>query len=216
VLVVDTLPQFAGLIGDSENNSGDALAAMLPLQQAASEGIAVVIVRHERKSGGNIGDSGRGSSAWAGAADIILSVRRPGGNSKKTVRVLQALSRFSETPSEQFIELTETGYVSLGKPRDAAEAETREKILEIASDTEAEALDLKEIVKVSSVHRRTAQRAVDQLLKNNELCRIGKGTKGNAFRYLLPKNRSSAASYVYEQKRIESKSYPLSGEDSNP
>ena len=50
LLIVDTLPQFAGLVGDSENNSGDALAAMQPIQQCAAEGIGVVMVRHERKS----------------------------------------------------------------------------------------------------------------------------------------------------------------------
>jgi hypothetical protein len=91
LLVVDTLPQFAGLRGDSENNSGDALAAMEPLLRAASEGVGVMLTRHERKSGGEVGDSGRGSSAFAGAVDIVLSLRRPEGNAKKTLRVLQAL-----------------------------------------------------------------------------------------------------------------------------
>src|ERR1700689_3865482 len=62
LLVVDTLPQFAGLKGDSENNSGDALEAMLPLQHAAAAGIGTILSRHERKSGGEVGDSGRGSS----------------------------------------------------------------------------------------------------------------------------------------------------------
>lgn len=204
LLVVDTLPQFAGLVGDSENNSGDALAAMVPLQQAASEGIAVLIVRHERKSGGDVGDSGRGSSAFAGAVDIVLSVRRPEGHSKKTVRLVQALSRFSETPAELIVELTEHGYISLGEPRDAAEAEARDKIVETAPDTEAEAVDLKELVNSSGLHRRTAQRAVDELLKHSKLSRIGKGKRGDAFRYFLPKNRFCATSYIDEQKRIES------------
>ena len=53
LLVVDTLGQFAGIAGDSENNAGDALAAMQPLQQAAGNGIAVMILRHDRKSGGS-------------------------------------------------------------------------------------------------------------------------------------------------------------------
>jgi hypothetical protein len=38
VLIVDTVSQFAGLRGDAENNSGDALAAVEPLQAAAAEG----------------------------------------------------------------------------------------------------------------------------------------------------------------------------------
>ena len=37
LLVVDTLPQFAGLRGDSENNAGDALQALEPLQRIAAD-----------------------------------------------------------------------------------------------------------------------------------------------------------------------------------
>lgn len=36
VLVVDTLPQFAGVRGDAENDAGAALEAMAPLQEAAA------------------------------------------------------------------------------------------------------------------------------------------------------------------------------------
>jgi hypothetical protein len=94
-----TLPQWAGIHGDGENSAGEALAAMAPLQEAASQHhLAVVIARHERKSGGDVGNSGRGSSAFAGAVDIVLSLRRPEGNTRPTLRVIHALSRFDETP----------------------------------------------------------------------------------------------------------------------
>src|SRR4029077_18773682 len=132
LLVVDTLPQFAGLKGDSENNSGDALTAMEPLSRAAAEGIGIILTRHERKSGGEVGDSGRGSSAFAGAVDIVLSLRKPVGNSKKTHRVLQALSRFSDTPPELLIELTDNGYIALGEPQAAAFREAKDSIFAIA------------------------------------------------------------------------------------
>jgi hypothetical protein len=72
LLVVDTLPQFAGVRGDAENNAGAALEAVAPLQVAAGDGLAVIVLRHERKSGGEVGDSGRGSSAYSGACDIVL------------------------------------------------------------------------------------------------------------------------------------------------
>src|SRR5450756_1466972 len=52
LLVVDTLPQFAGLRGDAENNSGDALEAIGPLQLLAADGFAILVTRHDRKSGG--------------------------------------------------------------------------------------------------------------------------------------------------------------------
>lgn len=204
LLVVDTLPQFAGLVGDSENNSGDALAAMLPLQKAASEGIAIVILRHERKSGGDVQDSGRGSSAIPGAADIVLSIRRQVGSSKNSVRLLSAVSRFSETPSEQIIDLTDDGYVSLGEPNEAAASEARNKILEIAPRTDEEALGEKELIESTGIPPTTAQRAIRELLKEGLLGRIGKGRRGDCFRYFLSEKPLSPTSITNGENRIES------------
>lgn len=80
LLVVDTIAQFARLVGDSENRSGDAIKAMQPIMLAAERGLGIVLVRHERKNGGAVGNSGRGSSAFSGAADIVLSIRRSSRN----------------------------------------------------------------------------------------------------------------------------------------
>ena len=66
MLVVDTLFKFAGIRGDGENASGEAVEAMGPLQLATSAGLSVAVIRHERKSGGNVGDSARVSSAFGG------------------------------------------------------------------------------------------------------------------------------------------------------
>jgi hypothetical protein len=127
LLVIDTMPQFAGLKGDAENNSGDALAAIQPLQQAAAvHDLAVVIVRHDRKSGGEVGDSSRGSSAFAGAVDTIVQMRRAEGNVRSSIRVLSSLSRFDEVPDTRVIELTDEGYVALGSEFAVAEREARE------------------------------------------------------------------------------------------
>jgi hypothetical protein len=186
ILVIDTLPQFAGLIGDSENNSGDALAAMLPLQQAAAEGLAVIIVRHERKSGGDVGDSGRGSSAFAGAADIVLSPRKKEGNSKKTMRVLQAVSRFSETPAEQIIELRENNYVSLGEPHETTLREAKTSIIAVAPNSESAALRVENFVETCELSRATAQRAIDDLWREKRLVRVGEGKRGNPYTYFTP------------------------------
>ncbi len=44
--------------------------ALAPIQAIAGLGIGVILSRHERKSGGDVGDSGRGSSAWGGPTAI--------------------------------------------------------------------------------------------------------------------------------------------------
>ena len=94
------LPQFAGLKGDGENSATAVLVAMQPLQEAAARyNLAVVMVRHERKSGGEVGDAGRGSTAFAGAADIVVSIRRAEGNSRPTIRELMLLAGSMRPPT---------------------------------------------------------------------------------------------------------------------
>jgi hypothetical protein len=187
LLIVDTLSQFAGLTGDRENNSGDALEAMGPLQKAAAEGIGIIVVRHERKSGGDVGDSGRGSSAFAGAVDIVLSLRRAEGNAPKTRRRLQSLSRFLDPP-DLLIEMTASGYVALGKPHETAAKDAENSVLEIAPQSEVQAMNLKDLAIDAGVSRQTAQRAVDELIREGMLAIIGKGKRGDAFRYFVPEN----------------------------
>jgi hypothetical protein len=200
LLIVDTLPQFAGLKGDSENNSGDAFEAMQPLQQAAADGIGTVIVRHERKAGGDVGDSGRGSSAFAGVVDIVLSLRKPNGRSRRSVRALYALSRFSETPAELLIELKGDAYISLGAPREAALREIKDSILAVAPKSESEAVDLKELAKGAEASRATAQRAVEELCGEGLMARVGEGKRGKPFRYFRLENHFSPTSNIEGQK----------------
>jgi hypothetical protein len=100
--VVDTLSQWADLRGDMENQAGDAFAALQPLQQAAGEGIAVIFLQHERKSGGDAADAGRGSSAFAGAVATLVGFRRPLGDVRGNLRLLLALSRFEAVPPELY------------------------------------------------------------------------------------------------------------------
>jgi hypothetical protein len=130
LLVVDTIAQWAGLRGDRENNSGDARAAVEPLQLAAATGLAVVSVRHERKGGGEVGASGRGSSAFEGAVDIVLALRRPEGRAGAGLRHLLALSRFDETPSELVIELKDGEYVALGTSDEVRAQAARRAVLD--------------------------------------------------------------------------------------
>lgn len=209
LIVVDTLSQFAGLTGDRENNSGDALEAMRPLQDAAAAGIGVVLVRHERKSGGDVGDSGRGSSAFAGAVDIVLSLRKPEGNSGKNRRVLQSLSRFSETPNDLVIQLTDTGYIALGERRETTLKDAKDSIFQIAPRTEAEAVDLQALTLAADLKRQTAQRAIDELVRDGLLSRIGKGKRGNPFRYFIPENSFCPTSHIEGAEKQKQEKLPM-------
>jgi hypothetical protein len=147
---------------------------MEPLQEAAAmRDLAVVIARHERKSGGDVGDSGRGSSAFAGAVDIVLSLRRSDGNTRKSVRIIHGLSRYDETPDTLAIELTENGCVALGSETAVAAAEARKAILEVAPTTEETAKKLDDLQETAGIKRTPAQDAVKQLVAEGLLRETG-------------------------------------------
>jgi AAA domain len=189
LLVVDTVAQFAKIVGDKENNAGDALSVMTPLQAITSLhdpfNIGVLLVRHERKSGGDAGDSGRGSSAFAGAVDIVLALRRLEGQGKPTMRRLQAVSRFSETPDELVIELTPTGYeVCDGK--EVTSKLTPESLLKALTTTSAEAVTLEDIEAYTNQTRTTIQRILTDLVVTCKVETTGAGIKGNPKRYFSP------------------------------
>jgi hypothetical protein len=184
VIIVDTISTWAGLRGDSENNNGDQLAAAEPLQDAAAKGLAVIVTRHERKGGGEVGESGRGGSAFSGAVDIIISIRRGEGRTKPTVRVLQALSRFSETPDSLVIDLTEHGYVVLGDQGTVATLEAEQTLLDRLPAHKADALDLETLRTVEPIIATTAAKAaVKNLLNAGQAGRLGHGKRGDPYRY---------------------------------
>ena len=182
LLIIDTLGQFSGLAGDSENNAGDALKALRPLQQAAKENIAVVIVRHERKTGGAVGDSGRGSSAFSGAADIVMSVRRPEGNQAANVRLIQTLSRF-DAPADLLVELTPEGYRALGAPGEAAKERAADEVLSAIPKSKKQSVTIDDLADVTGKKRAHLQSLLDFLAGTQKISKLGKGRKGDPYRY---------------------------------
>jgi hypothetical protein len=204
LLVVDTIAQWAGIRGDSENNAGDALEAVLPLQEAASlHRLCVVVVRHARKGGGEVGDDGRGSSAFAGAVDIVLSLRRPENSTDGTVRVLHALSRFGATPETLALQLTPTGYRPLGDEASFAFEVAKRAVLDIAPRTEEHAMQSDDLLDAAKVRRTSGQEAIATLVELAQLVKIGKGKKGDPFRYYQPEIHSAADLTPRAAERIE-------------
>jgi len=183
LLVIDTLSRFAGIHGDGENHAGEAEAAMAPLQVAAADGLAVVVVRHERKAGGEVGDSGRGSTAFGGAADIVMAVRRRSGNGAPNSREIHALSRFDETPDQLVIELTDVGYRVLGEGSAVAHDETKAAVLQLLSSESRSPLTTDQILELSHRGRTTVQGVLEELLTDGRIERGGGGRKGDPYRY---------------------------------
>jgi len=189
VLIVDTLGQFSGIRGDQENNSGAAMVVMEPLQAAAAGGLAVLTSRHDRKSGGDVGDSGRGSSAYAGAVDVVLHLQRlQGGNTKgkERQRIVEGISRFEETPDKLLIELGPNEphmFSALGDADVLKDQTMRREILASLPTNPDDAIgrdSLKESVGGNDEDR---GRVLNDLIKEGLVRRIGLGKKGDPYRY---------------------------------
>jgi len=191
VIVVDTAPAWMGLKGEEENQSGPVLEAMSHLQNAAAQGFAVLPIRHDRKSGGSVGTSARGSSAYTGAADIVLQLRRPQNGTRRSVRELHAVSRFDDTPELLLIELTAEGYVAHGSATAVALDDAKKAIERTAPASEADAKRLDDILADIDVNvsGATGQRAADELLKEGVLGKVGNCVRGNPFKFFLIKHR---------------------------
>lgn len=183
LFVTDTLPQFAGLIRDAENDSGAALAAIEPLQMAAAREIGILTISHNRKGGGALGDSRRGSSAFAGAVDVLCGLQRPEGNGPRNRRLLSAVSRFDGTPEELLIELREDGFHSLGEPGEAAKKQVEQEVLVALPTSKADAIDIVALSKTTNIKRSHLQRVLEELLKNNLARSTGKGVRKDPIRY---------------------------------
>ena len=184
LLVVDTLGQFAQLAGDQENNAGTALEILKPLQIAPSLGVSVLLVRHERKSASEISDAGRGSSAFGGACDVLLRLRTLGANHAPTLRLLECLSRYEESPREATIELTPEGYVLCDSDAVLHRA-TEQELLRVLPTAESDAKTLTELTAILHKPRTTLQRILDRLSKSGMIRCSGTGKRNNPTRYHL-------------------------------
>ena len=169
----DTFSAVAGLGGEKENKSGEMYTAYSPLQEiTALLDIATVITHHDRKIGGEVGDSGRGSSALTGAVDAVFQLRRPSGNQPPTMRQLDILARYS-LPDRIVMNLTEDGYIPCGDRADVKLSEAEDLILQRTPSVKENAALLTAILKDNkTVSDATAKRAVEKLLRSGNLKQV--------------------------------------------
>lgn len=101
LVVFDTLSYFWTV--NDENQASAVQASLKPLHILSDAGIAVLLIHHDRKSGGGNIVGTRGSSALTGFIDIKMGLRKASGSQ----RVLESDGRYEETPSKIIVELVE-------------------------------------------------------------------------------------------------------------
>jgi hypothetical protein len=120
---------------------------------------------------------------------VILSIRRGEGNTRPTIRIIESLSRFDETPNKLVIELTESGYRSLGDATAFAEQEAMKAIVELLPSKEENAKptdDVLDKLKEQEIKRTVASEALAKLAAAGTVRRIGAGKRGSPYRYYKP------------------------------
>jgi hypothetical protein len=190
------------------------MKAVKPLQNLTSEGIAVVVVRHDRKSGGEVGDAGRGSTAWGGAADTLINITRGDGNSLPTVRNLSCISRFDGPPDKLVIDLRNGEYVALGTKTKVALDKAKEEIFELVPVSEVNAQRTGDLISAATgVNKTIGQQALEELYLEERIMRKMSQDRGRPFYYWKPEqaqNESSFNSVAYRKVVLTETNNPIS------
>jgi 5S rRNA maturation endonuclease (ribonuclease M5) len=183
VLVVDTFAAWAGLKGDEETKPGPVLEALQPLSEAAGDGLAVLLVAHQRKAGGAYGEAVRGSNALAGGVDVVVELERPPSDAQAEgkARVLHAVSRYSGTPDELACVLDEDGYQACGDVGSLREDGEKVRLRQLLRDDgEATVAELADGAELTAA---TARRRLDDMAAAGEVEREGTGKRGDPYRF---------------------------------
>jgi len=194
VLVIDTLAEWALFRPDAEKDAGAMVEVTAALAEAAAKGIAIVLIHHHRKGGGEDGEGVRGSSALTGAVNVIVDLTRlPGQNPPPRQRILNASSHWPGTPESLIVEFAEdaTGYrlVSVGE-RETARTKAREVEVErlderIVAAVKGGATTQKEAAAKLGVTRQRVQPRFDALVKARTLVEVEKAAGRRPARYAV-------------------------------
>jgi AAA domain len=185
-LVVDTFSKWTRI--KDENSSSETLACFEPIDRALAAGLGVWIESHERKSGGDIADAGRGSSALGGAVSIIVNLRKPEGKHPPSYRAIEVIGRHGIF--QNVLNWTAEEYLLLGTKNavamDLASVELRAHM----PTNEKDALPFKEILGLAKkenpqLSRTTAQRVLEQWVGHGIAVRLGASTKKDPFRFYI-------------------------------
>lgn len=134
VFIIDTLSAFWSV--DNENDAARVQAALLPLNHLLDNNIAVLLVHHFRKSGGDEGVAARGSGALGAGVDILVEFTRlDGANPNSTERLIKTYSRFEESPREIVIDYVNNDhYITVGTRAELRRSEKLETVKRALED----------------------------------------------------------------------------------
>jgi predicted ATP-dependent serine protease len=166
MVVIDTISTFWPV--DDENDAAKVKKALVPLYKLTDDnGVALMLVHHFKKDGGNEGTASRGSGALAGHVDNIIEFRR-NEDGYPTQRKIKTMGRFIQE-TELIIELTNEGkYETKGEPWVVSKKARMTKILSLMTET-ARPMSVQEITslwnsRLNKMSNKTIGRYVKELI----------------------------------------------------
>jgi AAA domain-containing protein/TOTE conflict system primase-like protein/IclR-like helix-turn-helix domain-containing protein len=189
LVIFDTLSRIARV--KEENSASEMQAAVDKLAPFLEAGIAALCVQHERKSGGDIQDAGRGTNALTGAVDVVLRLNRPtGSGSAPTYRQLEFVGRFPGPSAPRILNRatadSASRYELLGNMAAVKNVTAQQSILDLFEESET-AMTEAEIIETIALSRSTAMRAIKKLVEDSLLEQTGEGNKTSPFQYARTK-----------------------------
>jgi hypothetical protein len=196
VVVFDTLSKMWPV--REENDAGQVEEALMPLWAMAQEEVAIMLVHHTRKSGGEQFVGSRGSGGLPAFCEILVEFYRASDDPKETQRVIKGMGRYQDTPVKKLVELVNGRYVSHGDPDDVQvranhkSADWKERLraaLEKQGSTWATFDELRERVQRDGEAGRKQDMlaSLTKWVEGGEVERHGSGSKGSPYMYRLPK-----------------------------
>jgi hypothetical protein len=172
-LIIDTFPQFAlAPKGISENDAGLALNALSKLTKALHKGLNVTLIRHTgagKARTKDVAGAQRGSTAYSGAADVVMHIVKPGRDPDSTERHIHCLGRFNDLPP-----LTKVTYID-GEYQLVSEVKSQSKLNKDSTILAFLPGTLKEIAEASGISAST----VGRMLQRDDVVVYGAGTKSD-------------------------------------
>jgi predicted ATP-dependent serine protease len=163
VLALDPLVR---LHNRKEDSSEAAIPVYLLVELARETGAAIILIHHDRKSGGEYGSQIRGSSAIFGAVDLAISMKRTSGQGHLVE--VSTIGRICADTDNIVIELHQEGLIwSLkGYAQDVKFDKDQKAILEALESGHTK---LKEIAEFAEIPDATCYRRIQRLIKQEKI-----------------------------------------------
>jgi hypothetical protein len=217
LVAIDSLANLAPM--RTENDAGEMLQAVAPLQALTARGLSVLLSHHPKKGTIVPGQAARGSGALSGYADILVEMQAVSRrNAQDRRRRLRAYSRYAATPPNWVIAWTPDGadYLGLGPSAEPDFAQGWAVLQEILANAPSR-LSRQDILRHwpdpdTAPARQTLWRWLDQLVKEGRVLRDGRGSKREPYEYYLPGMMEKwQANFLADLTRRLTDETPLSG-----